>query len=145
VRALVASTTRVIDGGGRTVIPGLIDSHVHALGVAAAEATQPFQNLRSIGEQLNVRVVLEGSVRRSDKAYLVYLETSLGSACEVRYLLRLAVRLGFLKTEEISSLEARYSDAIRTLQKLIDTIARSIKSQKRQTRAGESRKPKAES
>jgi len=50
VRALVASTTRVIDGGGRTVIPGLIDSHVHALGVAAAEATQPFKNLRSIGE-----------------------------------------------------------------------------------------------
>ena len=89
--------------------------------------------------------IVEGSVRRSDKAYLVYLETSLGSACEVRYLLRLAVRLGFLKTEEISSLEARYSDAIRTLQKLIDTIARSIKSQKRQTRAGESRKPKAES
>jgi len=50
VRALIGSTTRVIDGGGRTVIPGLIDSHVHALGVAAAEATQPFQNLRSIGE-----------------------------------------------------------------------------------------------
>jgi predicted amidohydrolase YtcJ len=50
VRALIGGSTRVIDGGGRTVIPGLIDSHVHALGVAAAEATQPFQNLRSIGE-----------------------------------------------------------------------------------------------
>ena len=37
-------------GRGRTVIPGLIDSHVHALGVAAAEAARPFQNLRSIGE-----------------------------------------------------------------------------------------------
>jgi four helix bundle protein len=78
--------------------------------------------------------IVEGSVRRSDKAYLVYLETSLGSACEVRYLLRLAVRLGFLKREEISNLEARYSEAIRTLQKLIDTIARAIKSQKRRTR-----------
>jgi predicted amidohydrolase YtcJ len=50
VRARIGATTRVIDGGGRTVIPGLIDSHVHALGVAAAEASQPFQNLRSIGE-----------------------------------------------------------------------------------------------
>jgi predicted amidohydrolase YtcJ len=50
VRARIGARTRVIDGGGRTVIPGLIDSHVHALGVAAAEATQPFQNLRSIGE-----------------------------------------------------------------------------------------------
>ncbi len=50
VRARIGAATRVIDGGGRTVIPGLIDSHVHALGVAAAEASQPFQNLRSIGE-----------------------------------------------------------------------------------------------
>ena len=50
VRARIGGATRVIDGGGRTVIPGLIDSHVHALGVAAAEASQPFQDLRSIGE-----------------------------------------------------------------------------------------------
>ena len=50
VRARIGDATRVIDGGGRTVIPGLIDSHVHALGVAAAEASQPFQDLRSIGE-----------------------------------------------------------------------------------------------
>jgi predicted amidohydrolase YtcJ len=50
VRARIGHATRVIDGGGRTIIPGLIDSHVHALGVAAAEASQPFQNLRSIGE-----------------------------------------------------------------------------------------------
>ena len=35
---------------GRTVLPGLIDTHVHALGVAEAEATQPFRNLTSIGE-----------------------------------------------------------------------------------------------
>jgi predicted amidohydrolase YtcJ len=49
VRVHTGSTTRVIDGRGRTVIPGLIDTHVHALDVAAAEAAQPFQNLRSIG------------------------------------------------------------------------------------------------
>lgn len=50
VRARIGGATRVIDGGGRTVIPGLIDTHVHALGVAAAEAAQPFQNLQSIDE-----------------------------------------------------------------------------------------------
>jgi predicted amidohydrolase YtcJ len=50
VRARIGAATRVIDGGGRTIIPGLVDSHVHALGVAAAEAVQPFQNLQSIGE-----------------------------------------------------------------------------------------------
>jgi predicted amidohydrolase YtcJ len=50
VRPHIGSTTRVIDGRGRTVIPGFIDTHVHALGVAEAESTQPFRNLRSIEE-----------------------------------------------------------------------------------------------
>jgi predicted amidohydrolase YtcJ len=50
VRAHVGTGTRVLDGRGRTVVPGFIDTHVHALGVAETEATQPFKNLRSIGE-----------------------------------------------------------------------------------------------
>ena len=50
VRRYIGSTTRVIDGRGRTVVPGLIDTHVHALDVAEAEAAQPFRSLRSIGE-----------------------------------------------------------------------------------------------
>jgi predicted amidohydrolase YtcJ len=50
VRRYVGGHTRVIDGGGRTVVPGLIDTHVHALDVAAGEAVQPFRSLASIGE-----------------------------------------------------------------------------------------------
>jgi predicted amidohydrolase YtcJ len=50
VRARVGTSTRVIEARGRTVVPGLIDTHVHALGVAAAETTRPFRNLSSIGE-----------------------------------------------------------------------------------------------
>jgi predicted amidohydrolase YtcJ len=50
VRVHIGSTTRVIEGRGRTVIPGLIDTHVHALGVAATEAVQPFRSLRSVAE-----------------------------------------------------------------------------------------------
>ncbi len=50
VRRHVGPATRVIDGRGRTVVPGFIDTHVHALDVASAEATQPFVNLRSIAQ-----------------------------------------------------------------------------------------------
>ena len=50
VRRYIGGTTRVIDGRGRTVVPGFIDTHVHALDVASAEAMQPFRNLRSVGE-----------------------------------------------------------------------------------------------
>ncbi len=50
VRALVGSATRVIDARGKSVVPGLIDSHVHALGVAAGEAVDPFRELRSVSE-----------------------------------------------------------------------------------------------
>lgn len=48
IRRHVGEGTRVVDAGGRMVIPGLIDSHVHALGVASEEARQPFEDLRSI-------------------------------------------------------------------------------------------------
>jgi predicted amidohydrolase YtcJ len=50
VRALAGEKTRVIDAGGRTVVPGLVDSHVHALGVAESEARGAFRDLRSIAE-----------------------------------------------------------------------------------------------
>lgn len=50
VRRYIGPATRVLDAGGRTVLPGLIDTHVHALGVAAQEAEEPFATLSSIGE-----------------------------------------------------------------------------------------------
>jgi len=64
VRRHVGPATRVIDGRGRTVVPGFIDSHVHALDVASAEATQPFVNLRSI-EELQEWVRTEAKRRTS--------------------------------------------------------------------------------
>jgi predicted amidohydrolase YtcJ len=48
VRAFVGPQTRVIDAAGRTVIPGLVEGHVHALGVADGEAVQPFVRLTDI-------------------------------------------------------------------------------------------------
>jgi predicted amidohydrolase YtcJ len=48
VRRLAGPQTRLIDARGRTVIPGIIDTHVHATGVASGEAAQPYKNLTSI-------------------------------------------------------------------------------------------------
>lgn len=50
VRAWVGPSTQVVDARGRTVIPGLIDSHVHALGAAPVEAVRPFRTLSSVAE-----------------------------------------------------------------------------------------------
>jgi predicted amidohydrolase YtcJ len=40
IRATASTTTRVIDLGGRTVIPGLIDSHMHAIRAALSFSTE---------------------------------------------------------------------------------------------------------
>jgi len=40
IRKLAGNTTRVIDLGGRTVIPGLIDSHMHAIRAALSFSTE---------------------------------------------------------------------------------------------------------
>ncbi|HUG91420.1 MAG TPA: amidohydrolase [Planctomycetaceae bacterium] len=50
IRKFVGDDTRVLDAHGRTVIPGLIETHVHATGAARGEAAQPFVQLGSIGE-----------------------------------------------------------------------------------------------
>ncbi|HEY3120295.1 MAG TPA: amidohydrolase family protein, partial [Vicinamibacteria bacterium] len=49
-RRLIGKSTRVIDARGKSVVPGLIDSHVHALDVARAEMEGGFRELRSVEE-----------------------------------------------------------------------------------------------
>ncbi len=42
--------TRVVDAGGKVVLPGLYDSHSHPVGAALSEAGTPLPNLKSITE-----------------------------------------------------------------------------------------------
>src|SRR4029453_19249963 len=46
IRKMAGAATRVIDAGGRTVVPGFIESHVHATGVARGEVSQRFVQLQ---------------------------------------------------------------------------------------------------
>jgi predicted amidohydrolase YtcJ len=49
-KKLIGGKTRVIDAQGRTVVPGLIETHVHAVGAARGEVVQPFVQLGSIDQ-----------------------------------------------------------------------------------------------
>src|SRR4029450_5245085 len=50
IRKLAGPGTGVIGPGGRTVVPGFIESHVHATGAARGEVSQVFVQLHSIPE-----------------------------------------------------------------------------------------------
>lgn len=54
VRALAGPATRIVDLGGRTVIPGLVDSHMHAIRAALFYATEVnWIGTRSIPEAMD--------------------------------------------------------------------------------------------
>jgi len=50
---LVGPSTRVIDAGGRTIIPGLIDSHIHAIRAGLTFSSEvTFDGAQSVGEAM---------------------------------------------------------------------------------------------
>jgi predicted amidohydrolase YtcJ len=54
IRALAGTSTRIIDLGGRTVIPGLIDSHIHAIRAGLGYAVEVhWFDVRTLQEALN--------------------------------------------------------------------------------------------
>ena len=68
--------------------------------------------------------IVEGCARRTTRDYLNFLSIALGSASEVRYLLSLAARLSLLPVDGVATLDPRYCELVRSLQRLIDTLAR---------------------
>ena len=66
--------------------------------------------------------LVEGSTRRTTRDYLRFVEISLGSASEVRYLATVAHRLNFLTAAVADDLTSRYSHVVRGLQKLIASL-----------------------
>ncbi len=63
IRALAGPATRVVDLGGRTVIPGLIDSHIHAIRAGLTYTTEV--------QWIGVRTLAEALDRIRAKAKLV--------------------------------------------------------------------------
>jgi len=62
MRRLAGPETRQIDLGGKTVVPGLIDSHVHPIGAALSEQHGEIPVIRSIADlQRHIREVAKTS------------------------------------------------------------------------------------
>jgi len=110
----------------RLKVFGLADELV----VEVYRATRNFPLEERYGLQAQIRRaavsvptnIVEGCSRRSTKDYLYFVSISLGSASEVRYLLGLSQRLGFLDSSECGPLIDRFGDLIRALQGLLDSL-----------------------
>ena len=70
VEPFVGPDTRVVDAGGKTVVPGLIESHVHALRAARGELDQAYVQLGSIAEIQNW---VEGQARKKNPGEWIQL------------------------------------------------------------------------
>jgi four helix bundle protein len=68
--------------------------------------------------------IVEGCTRRSEREYIQFLSIALGSASELRYLVGLSNRLGMLSDEDFEALEPRCREVVRSLQALINSLAR---------------------
>ena len=66
--------------------------------------------------------IVEGSARRTTADYVHFLVVALGSASEVRYLVKLASRLGFLPNSAATTVEGRYDELVRALAALIASL-----------------------
>src|ERR1043166_347441 len=70
IRRLAGPSTAVIDLQGRTVIPGLIDSHMHAIRAAQSFATEVnWAGARSLNEALGR--LRDGASRMTPGAWLI--------------------------------------------------------------------------
>ena len=101
------------------------------LVVDAYRATKCFPREERFGLQSQIRRgavsvaanLVEGCARRSQRDYLHFVAIAIGSASEVRYLLSLAVRLGFTKAADVERLEIGYGRVVRALQALITSLS----------------------
>ena len=78
VAALAGPQTQLIDLGGKTVLPGLIDSHTHPLGAAMYEFDHPVPDMETIGDVLayfrdRAKVVPEGEWIRLQQVFITRL------------------------------------------------------------------------
>jgi four helix bundle protein len=66
--------------------------------------------------------IVEGCARRTTREYLHFVNVATGSAAETLYLVDLSNRLGFLKTEAYLRLAPKYTQLLKGLKKLLNSL-----------------------
>jgi len=100
------------------------------LVVDAYRSTKGFPATERFGLQGQIRRgavsvpanLVEGCARRSERDYLHFVGIAIASASEVRYLIDLAMRLGFANATDGERLKIGYSRVIRALQALLTAL-----------------------
>ena len=94
-------------------------------------ATQGFPAAERFGLQNQIRRgavsvptnLVEGCARRSERDYLHFVTTAIGSASEVRYLTDLAMRLEFANVTDGERLKVGYGRVVKALQALVTSLS----------------------
>ena len=90
--ALAASGTEQVDLGGRMVVPGLIDSHVHAPSASMYEFEQPVPDMQSVEDAL---AYIRASAGRTEPGqWIVLSQVFITRLQEQRYPTRARARSG---------------------------------------------------
>lgn len=104
------------------------------LVLAVYEATKAFPKEELYGLTCQIRRaavstaanIVEGASRQHRKDYLHFLYIARGSAAEVDYLLSVAYRLAYLKSEVYANLDNSAKEVSRTLFGLIQSIGKEL-------------------
>jgi four helix bundle protein len=67
--------------------------------------------------------IVEGCARRSEREYRNFLNVATGSASEVRYLIDVSQRLGFLTARRAKEFDPRCRELIGSLVRLMDSLS----------------------
>ena len=96
------------------------------------QGTQDFPAMERFGLQIQLRRaavsvacnIVEGSARRTTNEYLHFLNIAAASASEVRYLVDVSCRLGFLTDASDDVLSAGYTELAACLNALMQSLRR---------------------
>ena len=100
------------------------------LVLSVYRATRSFPSEERFGLQSQLRRaavstatnIVEGCARRTTMEYIHFLNVATGSSAEARYLIDVAFRLALLPSSVQEPLNERYTEVMKGLQKLVNTM-----------------------